>query len=42
MRDDATVVRHPFWGALLGLQRKKRDWNEILRTEDHNTFDYVQ
>jgi len=37
----ATLVQPLFLSTLFRRTRQKRDWNEILRTEDHNTFEYV-
>ena len=29
------------WYSFL-MRRRKKDWNEILRLNDHNTLDYVE
>ena len=35
---------YPVWDQAWSLlkRRRKVDWNEILRLEDHNTLDYVK
>lgn len=35
----------PWWLSrllVLFMRRRKKDWNEVLRLEDHNTMDYVE